>query len=168
MRRLEIAIISSSAASCSCSAALNSMTKYRGTLFFNMITEPFSSTRRATLEKFWLASVIETRFFVLIFITRPPLLFTFIISQNRRNSTYFQKLQAGTVKIFMAERPRNERGSKWTKIENKWGIHTFCEMKWENRGKRWYERNRMRLRAQIYMKVRKKGKGICNETYEEA
>ena len=31
-----------------------------------MMTEPFSSTRRAILEKFWLASVIEIRFFVLI------------------------------------------------------------------------------------------------------
>jgi hypothetical protein len=31
-----------------------------GGLFFKMIAAPFSSTSRATLEKFWLASVMET------------------------------------------------------------------------------------------------------------
>jgi hypothetical protein len=31
-----------------------------GVLFFKRIAAPFSSTSRATLEKFWLASVMET------------------------------------------------------------------------------------------------------------
>lgn len=41
---------------------------YRGTLFFKITAAPFSSTRRATLEKFWFASVMDTMFFVLMVI----------------------------------------------------------------------------------------------------
>ena len=47
-----------------------SISTYRGELFFRMMTGPFSSTMRATREKFWFASVIDTRLSVFTFIVR--------------------------------------------------------------------------------------------------
>lgn len=43
------------------------MSTYFGLLFFSMTEDPCSSTSRATLEKFWFASVIDTRFFCINF-----------------------------------------------------------------------------------------------------
>ena len=56
IRRFEMLNTSSSDAVVSCSALLKSMTRYLGMLFFRITAEPYSSTRRATLEKFWFAS----------------------------------------------------------------------------------------------------------------
>lgn len=71
IRRFEMLNTSSSDAVVSCSALLKSMTRYLGTLFFRITAEPHSSTRRATLEKFWFASEMEIKVFVSIVIWVP-------------------------------------------------------------------------------------------------
>src|SRR5699024_12119006 len=68
INRSDTASTSSVAAIFSFSALLKSITRYRGTLFFNITAVPCSSTTLTTLEKFWFASVIEIIVFVSIVI----------------------------------------------------------------------------------------------------
>ena len=87
----------SSSEFCSDSNSVYLIITYLGLLFFSMTADPCSSTSRATLEKFWFASVIDTRFFVLIFMIIPT---NKIIPLFRINLTYFRKLDIRAIVVF--------------------------------------------------------------------
>src|SRR5699024_1012773 len=70
-----------------------------------MTTAPLSSTRRATLEKFWFASVMETRLFVLMFIGKPPLLSLLLLYPK------IGEIQPIHCKFFMTRGGQNLYGS---------------------------------------------------------